>query len=100
MKLRQSCVQDDCLQMVQDEWWPYNVANVCDFFCIWSMQACEFNNVLTMVQVAICSAATIFYFCTVFALYFFNDGIAHTATAQKGVRNSGDISVICSFLAL
>ena len=28
MKLRQSCVQDDCLQMVQDEWWPYNVADV------------------------------------------------------------------------
>ena len=39
-------------------------------------------------------------FCIVFALYFFNDCIAHTATAQKGVRNSGDISVICSFLAL
>ena len=39
-------------------------------------------------------------FCTVFALCFFNDCIAHTATAQKGVRNSGDISVICSFLAL
>ena len=44
--------------------------------------------------------ATIFYFCTVFALYFFNDCIAHTATVQKGVRNSGDISVTCSFLAL
>ena len=43
MKLRQSCVQDDCLQMVQDEWWPYNVADVCDF-CIWSMRACEFIN--------------------------------------------------------
>ena len=36
MKLRQSCVQDDCLQVVQDEWWPYNVADVCDF-CIWSI---------------------------------------------------------------
>ena len=44
MKLRQSCVQDDCLQMVQDEWWPYNVADVCVFFCIWSMRACEFIN--------------------------------------------------------
>ena len=31
-------------------------------FCIWSMQACEFNNVLTTVQVAIYSTATIFYF--------------------------------------
>ena len=38
------------------------MANVCDFFCIWSMQACKFNNVLTMVQVAIYSTATIFYF--------------------------------------
>ena len=71
--------------MWQDVWWPYNVANVCDFFCIWSMQACEFNNVLTTVQVAIYSTATIFYFCTVFALYFFGDCIACTATAQKGV---------------
>ena len=62
MKLRQSCVQDRCLRVVQDEWWPYNVANVCDFFCIWSMRACEFNNVLTTVQVAIYSTATIFYF--------------------------------------
>ena len=46
------------------------MANVCDLFCIWSMQAWEFNNVLTTVQVAIYSTATIFYFCTVFALYF------------------------------
>ena len=52
-----------------------------------------------MVLVAIYYSYNIL-FCTVFALYFFNDGIAHTATAQKGVRNSGDISVICSFLAL
>ena len=51
-----------------------------------------------MVLVAIYYSYNIL-FCTVFALYFFNDGIAHTATAQKGVRNSGDISVICSFLA-
>ena len=36
-------------------------------------------------------------FCTVFALYFFNDCIAHTATAQKGVRNSGDR--ICDHVA-
>ena len=38
------------------------MANVCDLFCIWSMRACEFNNVLTTVQVAIYSTATIFYF--------------------------------------
>ena len=55
------------------------------FFCIWSMQACEFNNVLTTIQVAIYPTATIFYFCSVFALYFFGDGSACTATAQKGV---------------
>jgi len=55
------------------------------------------NSTMTMVQVAIYSTATIFYcICIVF---FFGDCIAHTATAQKGVRNSGDISVICSFLA-
>ena len=71
--------------MWQDVWWPYNLVNVCDLFCIWSMQAWEFNNVLTTVQVAIYSTATIFYFCTVFALYFFGDCIACTATAQKGV---------------
>ena len=45
------------------------MANEGDFFCIWSMQACEFNNVLTTVQVAMYSTATIF-FCIVFALYF------------------------------
>ena len=48
------------------------MANVCDFFCIWSMQAWEFNNVLTTVQVAMYSTATIFYFlhciCIVFSL--------------------------------
>ena len=43
------------------------------------------NSTMTMVQVAIYSTATIFYFCTVFALYFFDDCIACTATAQKGV---------------
>ena len=42
----------------------------------------------------------IYSYNILFALYFFNDCIAHTATAQQGVRNSGDISVICSFLAL
>ena len=60
------------------------------------MQAWEFNNVLTTVQVAIYSTATIFYFCTVFALYFFEDCIACTATAQKGVWNFAGISVNCS----
>ena len=30
------------------------------------------------------------------ALYLLGDYIARTATAQKGVRNSVDISVICS----
>ena len=62
------------------------VANVCDFFfCIWSMQACEFNNVLTTVQVAIYFYSYNILFCSVFALYFFGDGGACTATAQKGV---------------
>ena len=99
MKLRQSCVQDDCLQMVQDEWWPCNVANVCDFLHLVNasmcIQQCIDNGTGGYL---FCSYNILF--CTVFALYFFNDGIAHTATAQKGVRNSGDISVICSFLAL
>ena len=44
------------------------MANVCDFFCIWSMQACEFNNDNG-------TGGYLFYsynilFCTVFALYF------------------------------
>ena len=52
---------------------------------------------MTMVQVAIQLQYSILHcICIVF---FFGDCIAHTATAQKGVRNSGDISVICSFLA-
>ena len=72
------------------------MANVCDSFCIWSMQACEFNNDQWYRWLFILQLQ----YSTVFALYFFfGDCIAHTATAQKGVRNSGDISVICSFLA-
>ena len=31
MKLRKSYLQDDGLRMVQDERWPYNVADVYDF---------------------------------------------------------------------
>ena len=70
-------------------------------FCIWSMQACEFNQWIDN-----STGGYVFYSYNIlfFALYlhciFFGDCIAHTATAQKGVRNSGDISVICSFLAL
>ena len=53
------------------------------FFCIWSMQACEFNNDNG-------TGGYLFYsynilFCTVFALYFFGDCIACAATVQKGV---------------
>ena len=60
------------------------VANVCDFLFAFG-QCKHVNSTMTMVQVAIYSTATIFYFCTVFALYFFDDCIACTATAQKGV---------------
>ena len=58
------------------------VANVCDF-CIWPMQASEFDYDNG-------TSGYLFYsynilFCAVFALYFFGDYIACTATAQKGV---------------
>ena len=39
--------------------------------------ACEFNNDLDSILQTV--------FCIVFALYFFGDCIARTATAQKGV---------------
>ena len=60
------------------------VANVCDFFfCIWSMQACEFDYDNG-------TGGYLFYsynilFCAVVALYFFGDCIACAATVQKGV---------------
>ena len=53
------------------------------FFCIWSMQACEFDYDNG-------TGGYLFYsynilFCAVFALYFFGDCIACAATVQKGV---------------
>ena len=87
MKLRQSYGQDRCLRQVQCgkmfvmtlQWWQMYVI----FFCIWSMQACEFDYDNG-------TGGYLFYsynilFCAVFALYFFGDCIACTATAQKGV---------------
>ena len=74
------------------------MANVCDSFCIWSMQACEFNNDNGTGGYLFYSYNILFLHC-ICIVFFFGDCIAHTATAQKGVRNSGDISVICSFLA-
>ena len=80
----------DFFILVHYEWWHGYLGTMMTLiwtgaydviFCIWSMQACEFNNE-----------------DSIFAMYFFGD--LHTATAQKGVRNSGDISVICSFLVL
>ena len=90
MRLRQSCVQDRCLRMVQDEWWPCNVANVCDLFCIWSMRACEFNNVLTTVQVAIYSTATRFYF----ALYLHCISLVIALHIQLQLKRGCEILVI------
>ena len=63
------------------------------------MQAREFNNdecisFETYIDWLLNSYSI--YFALYSALYFFGDYIARTATAQKGVRNSADISVICS----
>ena len=71
MKLRQSYVQDRCLRLVQ-------CGKMCGGLTMWQMYVIPFafgqckhvNSTMTMVQVAIYSTATIFYFCTVFALYF------------------------------
>ena len=59
-------------------------------FCIWSMQACEFNNVLTMVQVAIYSAATIFYF----ALYLHCISLMMALHIQLQLKRGCEILVI------
>ena len=74
---------------IQDVWWPYNVANEGDF-CIWSMQACEFNNVLTTVQVAIYSTATIFYF----ALYLHCISLVIALHIQLQLKRGCEILVI------
>ena len=79
-------MQDRCLRLVQCD-------KMCGGLTMWQMYVISFafgqckhvNSTMTVVQVAIYSTATIFYFCTVFALYFFGDCIACTATAQKGV---------------
>ena len=85
MKLRKSYLQDDGLRMVQYEWWPYNVADVCDF----AFGQCEHVNSSMMSDLQwywwLFIGQLQYLFCTVFALYFFDDCIACTATAQKGV---------------
>ena len=63
MKLRQSYVQDRCLQLVQ-------YGKMCGGLTMWQMYVISFafgqckhvNSTMTMVQVAIYSTATIFYF--------------------------------------
>ena len=66
------------------------MANVCDLFCIWSMRACEFNNVLTTVQVAIYSTATIFYF----ALYLHCISLVMAVHVQLQLKRGYEILLV------
>ena len=80
MKLRQSYVQDRCLRLVQ-------CGKMCDGLTMWQMYVISFAFGQWIDN---STGGYLFYsynilFCTVFALYFFGDCIACTATAQKGV---------------
>ena len=100
MKLRQSYGQDRCLRQVRCgkmfvralQWWQMYVIFLLHLVnaSMW-IQQCIDNS----------TGGYLFYsynilFCSVFALYFFGDGSACTATAQKGVWNFAGMSVNCS----
>ena len=60
MKLRKSYLQDGCLRMVQCEWWPYNVADVYDFFAFGQCGHVNSTMMSDLQLVAIYWTATIF----------------------------------------
>ena len=55
-------------------------------------QCKHLNLTMTMVQVAIYSTATIFYFCAVFALYF---SLVIALHVQLQLKRGYEISLVC-----
>ena len=92
MKLRQSYVQDRCLRLVQ-------CGKMCDGFTMGQMYVISFafgqckhvNSTMTMVQVAIYSTATIFYF----ALYLHCISLVIALHVQLQLKRGYEILLVC-----